>query len=222
MQMANIDFKQARFNMIEQQIRPWNVLDMRILEILDTVPREDFVPEAYRNLAYSDMGIPIGHDEEMLHPKYQAHALQAMALKPGDIALEIGTGTGYLAALMAKTAEQVYSIDIEPDFLKIAAANLSKQNITNVTLEEGDGINGWNDHGPYDAIAVTGSVSKLSEGLKQSLKVGGRMFVVIGEAPTMQAKLIVRTGDNSWDEQVLFETDIKALHGAAKAPEFEF
>lgn len=222
MDMANIDFKQARFNMIEQQIRPWNVLDMEILEVLDMVPREDFVPAAYRNMAYTDMAIPIGHNEDMLHPKYQGHILQALALKPTDIALEIGVGTGYLAALMAKMAEHVYSIDVEPDFVKTAGANLSKQNITNVTVEEADGINGWNEHGPYDAIAVTGAVNSISEGLKNCLKVGGRLFVITGDAPAMNALLITRTGENSWDEKVLFETDVKALHGGEKPPEFEF
>ena len=222
MDMASIDFNKARFNMIEQQVRPWNVLDLNILDILDSVPREDFVPDAYRNMAYSDMAIPIGHGEEMLHPKYQAHILQALALKPTDTALEIGSGTGYLTALMAKMAAHVYSIDIEPDFIKTASANLGKHNVTNVTLEEGDALSGWSDHAPYDAIAVTGSVAEISQDLKNNLKIGGRLFAIVGDSPTMNATLIVRSGENSWDEQILFETDVKALHGGAKPPTFEF
>jgi len=217
-----IDFKQARFNMVEQQVRPWNVLDFGVLDILNEVPREDFVPQAYRNLAYSDIAIPIGHGEEMLHPKYQGRILQALMVKPGETVLEVGTGTGYLTALLAKMAEHVYSVDVEPDFLKTAAANLSKQNITNVTLEEGDGSRGWPEHGPYDAIAVTGSMDKAYDELKASLKIGGRLFVVIGEGPTMEAMLYTRTGESSWDEIALFETDIARLHNATKPQEFEF
>jgi protein-L-isoaspartate(D-aspartate) O-methyltransferase len=222
MEMVNIDYKQARFNMVEQQVRPWNVLDFTVLDILNQVPREDFVPEAYRNLAYSDIAIPIGHDEEMLHPKYQGRILQELQIKPTDIALEVGTGTGYLTALMAKMAEHVYSVDIEPDFLKTAALNLSKQNIINVTLEEGDASRGWTDHGPYDVIAVTGSIDEVYDELKANLKVGGRLFAIVGESPTMEAMLYTRTGENTWEEVAIFETDIARLQNATKPQEFEF
>ena len=222
MDIAMIDFKQARFNMVEQQVRPWNVLDFGVLDVLNSVPREDFVPQAYKNLAYSDIGIPIGHGEEMLHPKYQGRILQLLMIKPGEIVLEVGTGTGYLTALLSKMADHVYSVDVEPDFLKTAAANLAKQNITNVTLEEGDGSRGWSEHGPYDAIAVSGSMAEAYDELKANLKTGGRLFVVIGEGPTMEAMLYTRTGENSWEEEAIFETDIPPLHNAVKPQKFDF
>ncbi|MDH5544459.1 MAG: protein-L-isoaspartate O-methyltransferase [Gammaproteobacteria bacterium] len=220
--MAKIDFDQARFNMVEQQIRTWNVLDMEVLEVLKSVPREGYVPDTYRDLAYTDMSIPIGHGEEMLHPKYQAHILHALKPQAGDSVLQVGVGTGYVCALLAKMADRVYGVDVEPDFLKIASQNLAKQNVTNVILEEGDASCGWSEHGPYDAIALTGAVEEINDAIKQELKIGGRLFAFVGNAPTMQAVLVTRTGDHSWEEKCLFESEIPSLHHDRRPPEFDF
>ena len=223
MEMVEFDHSNARFNMVEQQIRTWDVRDADVLEVLHRIPREEFVPEAYKNLAYSDFAIPVGHGEEMLHPKFQAHALQALQLKAGSTVLEVGTGTGYLTALLAQFAEHVYSIDIHPDLLRVASANLGKLNITNVTLEEGDASRGWPDHGPYDAIAVTGSVPEIYDELKRNMKIGGYMFVIVGESPSMEAVILKRVGENEWSkEKSLFETDVKPLENTGVEPEFEF
>ncbi len=220
--MNQIDFDQARFNMVEQQIRTWEVLDMKVLDLMHKMAREEFVPPKYKNLAYHDLAIPLPHGQEMMHPKIEAHAIQAVDIKPTDVVLEIGTGSGYLTALLAALAAQVYSIEIFPDMLKTAGKMLNGKGITNITLEEGDGVNGWPDHAPYDVIVVTGSVSKLSEGLKQNLNVGGRMFVVVGDAPAMEAKLITRTNEHTWVETSIFETELAPLINASKPQEFIF
>lgn len=222
MHMVASNTEQARFNMIEQQIRTWEVLDTRVLDLLHQVPREEFVPAAYRNVAYSDIAIPIAHGQEILHPKYQAHILQALNLQETDTVLEIGTGTGYLTALLAKACDRVYSVEIYPDLLTAAGRNIRKLDIENVTLEEGDGSQGWNDHAPYDAIAITGALHEIPEGLKKNLKIGGRLFAIVGESPAMEARLLTRTGENSWSEESLFETDLAYLVNAEKAQKFEF
>jgi len=220
--MAEHDFAQARFNMVEQQIRPWDVLDPQVLDLLAAIPREEFVPAKYRNLAYMDIGIPLPQGQEMLHPKIEGRALQALLVKPTDVVLEIGTGSGYLTALLAKMASHVYSVEIHPELMREAARKLKAHGITNATLEEGDGSQGWPDHGPYDVIAITGSVNTVSDKFKTSLKIGGRLFAVVGEGPAMEAQLITRTGQDQWLVKSLFETELPVLTNASKPPKFDF
>lgn len=220
--MIDFNFDQARFNMVEQQIRTWDVLDAAVLDLLRNTPREKFVPAKYKNLAYSDIAIPLAHGESMMHPKYEARLLQALKITSDDEVLEIGTGTGYVTALLAQQAKHVYSVDIYPDFIRGAMHHLRAIRVQGVTLEEGDASKGWKDHSPYDAIAVTGSVPEIPKELKESLKVGGRMFIVVGESPAMTAYLITRTAQNEWKEQSLFETELKPLINATKPPRFIF
>lgn len=223
---TNMDTERARFNMVEQQIRPWEVLDTRVLDLLHKVPREQFVPDAYKALAFADLEIPLvpeGHGEAMLSPKVEARMVQELAVTAGDRILEVGTGSGYLTALLAKLGEHVYSVDCIEEFTKSAGARLAAQNINNVTLETGDAASGWDKHGPYDVIAVTGSVPVLADNFLKSLKPGGRLFVVVGEAPVMDARLITKSaqGDGCGTAS-LFETCIRALRNAPRRSRFSF
>lgn len=217
-----MDFEQARFNMIEQQIRTWEVLDQQVLDLLGKVHREDFVPEAYRRLALADVNIPLAHDQVMMTPKVEARLLQALNLTPDDKVLEIGTGSGYLTALLANRARLVTSVDIHPDFTESAGIKLKKHDIRNVNLHTGNAINGWPADAPYTAIAVTGSLPVANSQLEQQLAVGGRMFVIIGQSPVMSAMLVTRTGTAQWSRDALFETDLPALTGAETPEKFRF
>lgn len=220
--MADMNIEQARHNMIEQQIRPWDVLDQRVLEQVLRTPREDFVPPAYRNAAFTDMMLPIGHDQVMMEPKLEARMLQALAIQPHEKVLEIGTGSGYLTALLAGMASQVVSVEIVPELHEQAKALLARHGIDNITLEQGDAANGWNAHQPYDAIAVTGSLPSLPQGLKDNLQIGGRLFAVVGEVPAMRAVLVTRINANEWREETLFETVVPPLMSAQKVQHFTF
>ena len=213
-----IDIERARFNMIEQQIRPWEVLDQEVLDLLFTVRREEFVPAQYRSLAFVDMEIPLGHGETMLAPRLEARMLQELAVRPGDRILEVGTGSGYMTALLAKRGKHVYSVEIIPEFSAQAAARLEAHGITNVTLEVGDAARGWDRHAPYDVIVLTGSVPVLAESFQRSLSPGGRLLAVVGEAPVMEARLIVCAGNALG----LFETCIPALRNAPQPERFVF
>ena len=216
-----MNFEQARFNMIEQQIRPWDVLDQRVLDLLAEVPREDFVPPQYRNLALVDMNLPLGHAEVMMSPKLEARLLQALDIKPFETVLEVGTGSGYLTALLSKLAKQVYSIEIIPEFIKSAQVKLADHGIINVTLEEGDAAQGWSLDAPYDVIVITGSLPLLSDTFKQSMNIGGRLFAIIGDSPSLEATLITRGGEFEWTEEGLFETDLAPLKNAIQPDRFE-
>jgi len=220
--MADMNIEQARHNMIEQQIRPWDVLDQRVLEQVLRTPREDFVPPAYRNAAFTDMMLPIGHDQVMMEPKLEARMLQALAIQPHEKVLEVGTGSGYLTALLAGLASQVVSVEIVPELHEQAKALLARHGIDNVTLEQGDAAGGWDAQQPYDAIAVTGSVPSLPQGLKDNLQIGGRLFAVVGEVPAMRAVLVTRINANEWREQTLFETVVPPLMSAQKVQHFTF
>ncbi len=215
-----MDFEQARYNMIEQQLRPWEVLDQDVLDLLAQVHREDFVPDAYRRLALADVSLPIGHDEVTMTPKTEARLVQSLLLEPTDKALEIGTGCGYLTALLARTAASVVSVDIYEDFTRAAGSKLTEHGIHNVQLETGDAVNGWPSQAPYDVIAVTGSVPVLTEAFQSQLTIGGRLFVIVGESPVMEARLITRIGDQEWASESLFETDLPPLIGAPQKSHF--
>lgn len=217
-----MDFEKARHNMIEQQIRTWEVLDQRVLDTVLHTPREAFVPEAYRNLAFADTNIPLDGGEVMMTPKLEARLLQALSLRPGDEVLEIGTGSGYLTALLTKLANHVTSVEISPTLQKAAQQLLSNHDVSNATLEFGDGVRGWEDAAPYDAIAVTGSVPALEDDFQRQLKVGGRLFVIVGEVPTMDACLITRVGESDWSATSLFETVLPPLQGVKEPDRFVF
>ena len=217
-----MNFEQARYNMIEKQIRPWDVLDQETLELLSRVHREDFIPENYRALALSDINIPLMHNQVTMTPKVEARLMQGLRVANHEKILEIGTGCGYLTALLASRGMAVYSIDIFSDFTQLARSNLEQHGFDNVHLETGDAINGWQDAAPYDVIVVTGSVPLLGEAFQQQLNINGRLFVIVGTSPAMEAKIITRIGDSEFSSESLFETDLPALIGAASGPVFKF
>jgi len=218
--MLNVE--QARFNMIEQQVRPWDVLDPKVLDLMQAMPREAFVPAGYEGLAYADIEVPLGNGEIMLAPRIVGRMLQAVNIDKHDIALEVGTGSGYLTALLAKGCRKVYSVDIDPAMTDIARKNLEAQGIDNVTLETGDAALGWDAHAPYDIIVVTGSMPVLPKIFEKSLNRGGRLVAIVGDAPVMKAVLITRTSDTEWSQEVMFETDIKPLRNTPQPQRFAF
>ena len=220
--MSAMNIEQARFNMIEQQIRPWDVLDDQVLRIISGTPREDFVPERYRALAFSDISIPLEHGQVMMPPKLEGKLLQSLTLQPGDSVLEIGTGSAYLTACLARLAAKVHSVDLYPEFVEQARAKLERHGIDNVTLEVADAASGWSGEGSFDAIAVTGSLPLLHQGFHNALKPGGRLFVIVGKPPIMQALLITRVGEQEWNQESLFETAIPALVNAPQPEAFKF
>ncbi len=217
-----MDMEQARFNMIEQQIRPWEVLDPEVLGLLAAVRREDFVPAAHRTLAFADIEMPLGNGQTMLQPKIEARILQEVALRNTDIALEVGTGSGHMAALLAAKAEYVYSVEIDPQLAERARQNLERAGVANVTVATGDASEGWPDPGPYDVIVISGSLSELPEAFLQQLKIGGRLAVFIGEAPAMQARLITRTSEQAFNTINLFETVVAPLTTKKQRQRFVF
>jgi len=220
--MTEFNFETARFNMVEQQVRPWDVLDPQVLQLLSSEPRDDYVPEAYRQLAYADIEIPIGNGEAMMYPRVEGRLLQTLNLRASDKVLEIGTGSGFVTSLLAHLADSVYSVEIYPEFSETASAKLASHNLTNVTLEVGDGVRGWEKHAPYDAILVTGSVPELYEEFKLQLAVGGRLAIVVGTGVVMEALQVTRISENSWTTTSLFETELKPLVHADAPRDFEF
>lgn len=216
-----MNIEKARFNMIEQQIRPWDVLDARVLELLNQVRRELFVAPANKALAFVDIEIPLSNGMFMWQPKVEARALQALNLKSSDRVLEVGTGSGYLTALMAKLAAQVTSVEIEPELSAFAARNLASHHFDNITLQVGDASHLWGE-AEYDAIVLTGSVPMVPEAYKNQLKLGGRLFVVVGDAPAMKAQLIIRAGVDEYVSTTLFETSIAPLKNAQQPQRFVF
>ena len=217
-----MDLEQARFNMVEQQIRPWDVLDQTVLDLLFKVRREEFVPAAYRSLAFVDMEIPLGHGESMWSPKLEARVVQSLQLKKTDKVLEIGTGSGYLTALLAAMAGQVHSVDIHADFIKDAEARLKAHGYSNVILEAGDASRGWEAHAPYDVIVVTGSLPVMPDNLPAQLAPGGRLFAVVGDDPVMTAQLISCVTHGVYRSENLFETSLKPLVNALQPERFSF
>ena len=214
------NMEQARFNMVEQQIRPWDVLDMGILDLLIKVKREHFVPPVRQEMAFMDIEIPLDYGVTMWQPKLEARALQALQLKPCDRVLEVGSGSGYLTALLAHLAQHVTSIEIVPELHAFAEKNLAAHHADSVTLVKGDAAQGW--QGSYDAIILTGSVPVLPATFQNSLKPGGRLFAIVGDAPAMQARLITRAADGMFESITLFETNVAPLQNALQPKRFVF
>jgi protein-L-isoaspartate(D-aspartate) O-methyltransferase len=223
-----MDLEQTRFNMVEQQIRTWDVLDQEVLKLLFELRREEFVPPAYRSLAFVDMEIPLGHGEVMLAPKLEARILQEVQVKKTDRILEIGSGSGYLAALLAKKGEYVHSVEIVPELKAMAEKNIQTHGITNVLVENGDGARGWPRHGRYDVIVLTGSTPVLPDAFQKSLSAGGRLFAVVGDAPVMQAVIVTCLAEENegkpgaYSTVGLFETCITPLTNAQQPARFTF
>ncbi len=217
-----MDFEQARFNMVEQQIRTWEVLDPVVLDLLSTVHREDYVPAQYRNLAFADLEVPLGQGEHMLQPKLEARLVQEAAVHREDRVLEIGTGSGYMTALLASLAKHVHTVEIIPELSAEARRKLAAHGLSNVTAEVGDAARGWEAHAPYDVIVLTGSVPHLPESFERSLAPGGRLLVIVGDEPAMTARRIKRVGESAFTREGLFETCIKPLRNAAQPERFVF
>ena len=217
-----MNFEQARFNMVEQQIRPWEVLDQDVLNLLMTVKREEFVPAAYRELAFTEVEIPIGCGQVMLKPVIEGKVLQALRLGKADSVLEVGTGSGYFAALLAARTEWVRTIEIEPELVKLASANLARNGVENVVVVQGDGIGGWAERAPYDVIVVSGGLPFVPQALLEQLKVGGRLFAFVGEAPVMKARLVTCEAEGRFRTEDIFETVVPMLKDAPQRDGFSF
>lgn len=220
----NID--QARFNMVEQQIRPWNVLDPAVLDLLFEVKREDFVPEAYRGLAFMDLEIPLGHNEVMMAPRVEARIVQEVNPRPTDRVLEVGTGSGYLTALLARRAAEVFSIELHDEFWHRAANNIERAGIRNIQLKVGDAARSADAFlkasDKFDVIVLTGSVPVMPDAYLSRLTLGGRAVAVVGEAPVMKAVLFTHVAESQFRQTELFETVLPQLINAAPVSHFEF
>ena len=210
-----MDFEKARFNMVEQQVRPWDVLNPRVLDVISEIPRENFAPDEYKNLAYVDTSIPLGSYEEqpcnMAHPIIDGRILQELDIDDEDLILEIGTGSGYLTACLAKLGRHVDSVDINEDMTAMAEKNLQALGINNVNLSTGDASKTWEQKRNYDVIAITAAMKTIPTSYKKLLKTGGRLFVVTGDAPAMTAYRVTRTDENKWTTEELFETSIEPM-----------
>ncbi len=217
-----MNFEQARYNMVEQQIRPWEVLDFGVLDVLMSVRREEFVPEIYKSLALSEAEIPLGHGGSMLIPVIEGKVLQAVQVRRSDKVLEIGAGSGYFAALLAAKADWVRTVDIEPALAGMAHDNLKRYGVENVIVEEGDAICGWAANAPYDLIVVSGGVPFVPESLLQQVKVGGRLFAFVGEAPLMTAQLVTHEAEGRFRTESLFENLVPTMRNAPQKSHFKF
>ena len=215
----NTDF--ARLQMVEQQVRAWDVLDANILAVMTEVPREQFVPSGFESLAFADTEIPIGHGQYMMTPAVEGRLLQSLEIEPSDTVLEIGTGSGFLTACLARLAHSVISIDIHEDFLSAASANLEDCGISNFELAAMDATQQLPD-GKFDVMAITGSMQNFDSRFLMAIKPGGRLFVVTGRTPVMEARLLLRTGNDDWQTRSLFETALIPLVNSAPPPEFSF
>lgn len=217
-----VNLEQARANMIEQQVRTWEVLDQDVLDLLMTLRREDFVPPAYARLAYAETAIPLGHGAAMLPPALEAKLLQALQLRKTDKVLEIGTGSGFMAALLGARCDRVITIEIEPELAAFARRNLERAGADNVTVIEGDGSGGWPEQAPYDVILLSGSVGEIPPALPAQLKPGGRLLAVVGDVPLMQVRLLTSLGEGRCREAILFETSIPRLRNLPERGRFVF
>ncbi len=225
--LPSLDIERARHNMVEQQIRTWEVLDQSVLDLLLVVRREQFVPPAYRQLAFIDMEIPLKLDgvdtgERMFAPKVEARLLQELGIRAHEHVLEVGTGSGYMAALAAHKAQHVLTIEIDPQLAAFGGANLARAGVRNVRVETGDGARGWQAKAPYDVIIMSGSLPALPPGLLAQLKIGGRLAVIVGDAPVMSAQIVTRVTETAYDTLKLFETVVKPLANAWRPSAFRF
>ena len=222
--LPSMDIERARHNMIEQQIRTWDVLDQRVLDTLAEIPRHRYVPENYQSLAYCDTRIPIGHGEVMMNPNVEGRLVQALQLTPDDHVLEVGTGSGYITACLRALGGSVESVEIHADLASEAAQKLQRDAVRNVNLQVGDAAAGWGDAKAYDAIAITGSLPELPGRYREALRIGGRLFVVCGspDEPIMDALLVTRVSDDNWKTESIFETELAPLANSAPVPEFVF
>ena len=211
----------ARQQMVEQQVRAWDVLDPDVLQVLMEIPREQFVPTGYESLAFADTEIPIGHGQSMMTPTLEGRVLQALKPAAGESVLEVGTGTGFVTACLAKLASTVTSIDIYEDFLKTARANIEDSGLGDVELLQMDAMEALPE-GTFEVIAVTGSIETFDPRFVEALAPGGRLFVVVGAGPAMDARIVTRTGDNEWDSESLFETTLAPLINGVEPPRFSF
>jgi protein-L-isoaspartate(D-aspartate) O-methyltransferase len=214
--------EQARFNMVEQQIRPWQVLDPQVLTVLSNVPRELFVPQAYQALAYTDTDIPLGHGEAMAPPRVAARLMHDLHLTGTEKVLEIGTGSGYMTALLAGRAQRVVSLEINPELASNARNNLQRAGITNVDVRVADGSTGASGDAPFDAIVLGGSVAEVPQALLQQLKVGGHLLAIVGHDHVMAATLYTRTADASWSSKALWDHTAPRLQGFTEPTRFKF
>ncbi len=223
---VTMDIEKARFNMIQQQIRPWEVLDPEVLKLLSVVKREDFVPTEYKDLAFTDVELPLlakgDPSQTMLEPRVEARMLQEVAVKNTDTVLEIGAGGGYMAALLAAKAEFVYTVDIEPALVDMARQNLARAGVANVSVDLGDAAQGWSLYAPYDVIVISASLPFVPETILRSLKVGGRLVAVVGEAPAMHMQLITRTDEDAFTTVNVLETSVAPLINARQRDKFVF
>lgn len=217
-----MNFEQARFNMIEQQIRPWDVLDTSVLALLAVVKREDFVPAAYRNVAFTDVELPLGNGRKMLPPRVEARWMQELQIERHEKVLEIGTGAGYMAALLGHKAQQVFTVEQDAQVAAQARDALRRNGVLNVTVVEGDGTKGLPGEAPFDVILLSGSVAQAPQALLDQLKVGGRMGVIVGDEPAMTARIITRTGEREFTTKNLFETVVQRLEGFDTGSHFTF
>lgn len=217
-----MNLEQARNNMIMQQVRTWDVLDGRVLDVLRDTPREEFVPPRHRKLAFADLRIPLGHDQVMMRPIEQGRLLQALMLSDQDRVLEVGTGSGYLTACLARLAGEVISIETFSQLAEQAASNLKPQGMDNIELQTGDVFEQRYPEEGFDAVVVTASVPAIPESLPSLLRPGGRLFVVRGRSPAMEALVVTRTESGRLTEESLYETDLPRLIGTEEAPVFDF
>ncbi len=217
-----MDYEKARFNMVEQQIRPWEVLDPRVLDLLHKVKREDYVPQVYRSLAFVDMEIPLGEGEMMWAPKVEARVLQALQLKGQDRVLEVGTGSGYFTALMAHQAGVVVTVELRADLKVEAEAKFRAHGLTNIQSRQGDAAQDWTDDGGFDVIVLTGSTPLLPPAYLKRLSPGGRLFAIVGEGDAMAATLVTCLAPASYRTDRLFETCVPVLKNALEPERFVF
>jgi protein-L-isoaspartate(D-aspartate) O-methyltransferase len=216
------DIEQARYYMIEQQIRPWNVEDPAVLELLAQVKREDFVQLAHKSVAFADMALPLPGGQHMLAPRVQARLVQDAAIKPTDKVLEIGTGSGYTAALLAKLAQRVISLEIHPEVADMARANLHRAGIHNVEVRQTDGSKGAAADAPFDVILLGGSVSDVPQALLSQLKVGGRLVAIVGEEPIMHAQVVTRTSETNFTSEDKWDDNAPRLQNFPQPSSFKF
>jgi protein-L-isoaspartate(D-aspartate) O-methyltransferase len=217
-----MNIEKARFNMIEQQIRPWEVLDQDVLNLLSVVKREHFVPATYADLAFADLQVPLPNGQHMMPPRVEARVLQELAVKKHESVLEIGAGSGYMAALLAHRAQKVVTVEIDAELAEFARANFVKNGVLNAEVVQGDGARGWAANAPFDVICVSGGLPVVPQELLEQLKVGGRLAAFVGSAPVMEAQIITRMDEKQYRIASVFETWVEALENAVQPPRFKF